>query len=94
MQLPVNTFKQALASQRAAIDNFLKGGIGPVAGFLAKHLNVEIGINLRSDRWAGADYWQAQADKALTLEQVLERSDVVTIGIDGGGLDEIGRAHV
>lgn len=59
-----------------------------VLGFAAKHLNVEIGLGLRSDRWAGADYWQVSGT-GLTLDQLLQRSDVVTIGIDGGGLDDM-----
>ena len=59
-------------------------------GFLAKHGNVEIGMNLRSDRWAGADFWEQQGtEKGLTLDQLLERSEVVDIGIDGGGLDDL-----
>ncbi len=57
-------------------------------GFLAKHLNVEIGLALRSDRWAGADYWQPQGRK-LGLDELLRRSEVVEIGIDGGGLDDL-----
>lgn len=57
-------------------------------GFMAKHLNVEVGLALRSDRWPGADFWQAQA-RRLTLEQLLERSEVVIIGLDGGGLDDL-----
>ena len=32
---------------------------------------------LRSDRWVGADLWQRAADTSLTLDALLERSDVV-----------------
>jgi phage terminase large subunit-like protein len=58
-------------------------------GFLAKHGNVEIGLNLRSDRWAGAEFWEQQARKGVTLDYLLEWSEVVDFGIDGGGLDDL-----
>ena len=65
-------------------------GEGSLRGFLSKHANVEIGMNLRSDRWPGADFWQAQAKApGLTLDQLIERSEVIDIGIDGGGLDDL-----
>lgn len=65
-------------------------GEGSLRGFLAKHANVEIGLNLRSDRWAGADFWEAAADPKLRrLEYILENCDVATCGIDGGGLDDL-----
>ncbi|MHA3078788.1 terminase large subunit [Acinetobacter sp. ANC 5502] len=56
--------------------------------FLAKHLNIEIGLNLRANRWAGAEFWLQQARK-LTLDEIIEQSDVLEIGGDGGGLDDL-----
>lgn len=57
--------------------------------FLAKHLNVEIGLNLRSDRWTGADFWEATGSKTVTLERILAECEVITLGVDGGGLDDL-----
>jgi phage terminase large subunit-like protein len=39
----------------------LEAGEEEVRGFLAKHGNVEIGLALMSNRWAGADFWEQQA---------------------------------
>lgn len=58
--------------------------------FLAKYLNIEIGMNKRADRWAGADFWQLAAYKdKLFIESILDLSEICTVGFDGGGLDDL-----
>lgn len=56
--------------------------------FLAKHLNVEIGMSLRANRWAGAEFW-LQAAQPFTLDDLISRCDIITVGADGGGLDDL-----
>lgn len=57
--------------------------------FMAKHANVEVGMRLRADRWPGAEFWEQQARPGLTLDEILRRSEVVVVGVDGGGLDDL-----
>lgn len=64
-------------------------GEGAVRLWASQHLNIEIGIGLRTDRWAGAEYWERRADRSLTLDAVIARSEAIVVGIDGGGLDDL-----
>jgi phage terminase large subunit-like protein len=64
-------------------------GQGEIVRWASQHLNIEIGLALRSDRWVGVDFWEQAADDTLTLDALLERSEVVVMGIDGGGLDDL-----
>lgn len=57
---------------------------------VSKHLNVQIGLDLGADRWPGADYWlDAAHEHARTLDHLIDACEVITCGIDGGGLDDL-----
>jgi len=66
-----------------------ENGAESLLGTMAKHWNVEVGLAMQSDRWPGADYWEQCAVSRFELEELIERSDVIDIGIDGGGLDSL-----
>lgn len=55
----------------------------------SQHLNVQIGMALHADRWAGCDFWIPAAEPDITLDYIMEWSDVCVAGIDGGGLDDL-----
>ena len=65
-------------------------GAAAVALFASQHLNVEVGMSLHGEAWPGAAYWKAAVSKRVrSLEDLLDLSEVVTIGIDGGGEDDL-----
>ena len=55
----------------------------------SQHLNVQIGVALAAAGWAGAEFWERRGDPLLTLDALLARSEVVVVGVDGGGLDDL-----
>lgn len=61
--------------------------------FLSKHLNIEIGQRHRTDGWPGSFFWEKRVDERLYgeagFQELLDRSEVVVVGIDGGGLDDL-----
>ena len=64
-------------------------GIDKKKLWASQHLSIEIGLGFKTDRWVGAEYWERGEDPDLTFEEVLRRSEVIVIGIDGGGLDDL-----
>ncbi|MCL8382070.1 terminase large subunit [Xanthobacter aminoxidans] len=72
------------------------GGTSSLTNFFAKHLNVEVGVGIRPDGWVGAEFWlknertgASNVDETLTLDELLRRSEVVVVGVDGGGMDDL-----
>lgn len=82
---------------RSVNEDYLAGEIataereGPekLALIASQHFNVEIGLGLHADRWAGATYWEAAVQPDLTLDVIMSECDVCVAGIDGGGLDDL-----
>lgn len=82
-QYLIDTFAEKTRAGRAALNVFL-----------AKHLNVQISQAQGVDSWAGVTVWSRGIETDLqlgggALDQILSRCDVVTLGLDGGGLDDL-----
>lgn len=70
----------------------LEKGAGALSIWASQHLNIELGLALHNERWRGADWWSERTwsgREKLDLDTLLARSEVVTVGIDGGGLDDL-----
>lgn len=79
----------SLDALKAGYDRSRADGEGALRGWATQHLNVEVGLALHSDRWGGADHWERAGDRKVTFDAIMNRCDVVTAGIDGGGLDDL-----
>lgn len=75
----------------------------------SQHLNIEIGVGIRSNAWKGAKHWEKNTDPSFALahdqvrrdrvekksarldelRQLIATCEAVTIGADGGGLDDL-----
>ena len=82
---------KSINAQRLLDDYENNGRITPEAEqiWCSQHLNIQIGLGLSGETWIGAQYWEACAHPDITLHYICSVCDVVTIGIDGGGLDDL-----
>lgn len=83
-------------------------GDAEIKRWASQHLNIQIGIALKSNAWKGAKHWEKNADPALSkdyakatiaaerkaarlaeLAELLATCEVITVGADGGGLDDL-----
>jgi phage terminase large subunit-like protein len=89
MVMPNNGF--SVSADRLIPDFHAAKAAGPAEfrRWASQHLNIEVGLALLSDRWAGADFWEEAAEPTMTLDDLIERSDLIVGGIDGGGLDDL-----
>lgn len=83
VSVDIPTLRQKVLQARSS-------GEDSIQSILSKHFNIQIGLDLGSDRWPGADYWLENESKVVrSVEELIEKCDVLAIGIDGGGLDDL-----
>ncbi|TPM41553.1 terminase large subunit [Mesorhizobium sp. B2-3-4] len=60
----------------------------------SQYLNIEMGVGMKTDGWPGAEFWSDAEEPGLNLDGILARSEVIVVGADGGGLDDLFGATV
>lgn len=68
-----------------------ESGEDSLQSVVSKHLNIQIGLDLGADAWPGAALWleAANDERASTIADLMNRCEVITGGVDGGGLDDL-----
>lgn len=67
----------------------LEKGDRPTRIWASQHLNIEMGIGMKTDGWAGVEFWAQAEDDTITVDTLIERCEVIIPGVDGGGLDDL-----
>lgn len=83
--LDISVDKERLMRMQKDAEN---AGLEAENEFYAKYLNVQINIAQTKNSWAGAKYWE-DCEKKLSLDELIDSSVCIYLGIDGGGLDDL-----
>lgn len=79
-------------SRQRLEDDYVNNGSANVEAeqiWVSQHLNIQIGLGMRGDRWIGADHWGKGQVQGMDLDFILQTSEVCVAGVDGGGLDDL-----
>lgn len=63
--------------------------LAELRAWASQHLNIEIGLAMAAAGWAGQAHWEKCGFAYVDLDYILEHAEVITAGIDGGGLDDL-----
>lgn len=79
------TIERLIPEFRKAVET----GPEELARWASQHLNIQIGLGHHLGGWVGANYWAKAEDVELDLDRILATSEVCTVGVDGGGMDDL-----
>lgn len=66
-----------------------RDGPAKLALIASQHFNVQVGLALHADRWAGALDWPKNGEDGIDLNWMLRECEVIVTGGDMGGKDDL-----